>query len=159
MIARVETEVLCATRDTMVACWGFVRHGLLAVKRKAKGAIVWHPEHLRLALEKGFTREPGGAELWLACSSGTPVAFVITTPEYDPFLNLPMSLYVWISYHDPLVRSDAVPKLEAVIEEVARARGFASLRCMTTRKGLLPRLAPFGWRQVLVVLEKPLYEE
>lgn len=151
--------------------WPFVRQGLARIRKRQDrdhpDRATWRPEHIRAALIEGFQMQAKGAmpitELWLACPREKklpfPVAFTVTQTTMDPFVHVPLSLFIWCSYHDPKDRSDAVTSINSAIATEAKRRGYCKLEAMTARLGLARRMAKFGWVKTMDCLELDLYAE
>ncbi len=131
--------------------WGFIRSGLEKIRRHAIKVGLqthWLPEHVKVALHEKR------ADCWLVVEGDAAVAFVITQVQTDPFVNLPLSLFVWHAYSLP--GHDVVAITDAFIEQRARESHLRWIDALTARPGLPRRLAKFGWRAAMTIIRKDL---
>jgi len=137
--------------------WPFIRRGLVLIKSRQKHGGFWEPEHVRASIVAGQS------ELWLAFADGgmieTPVGFTVTQMTTDPFLHVPIGLFVWMAWKEPGDRTDAVAAMDEHITQVARDRGLRHIEALTARPGLGRRLAKHGWVVSMEVVRKELYSK
>jgi len=163
---RIEVTVTKADISSLDRFWPEIREGLLSIKSKSEASSFstipmghWQPGHVRAAVIGGFSGDiRQGAELWIGLTPSTELAgFSVTNLNFEPFLNIPYAMFVWVAYATPKIRSNVVFAMDRHLTEVARGRGLEYLEAMTKRVALPRRLAPLGWQQHLLVIRKPLW--
>lgn len=152
-----------ASWEELIRYWPFVLEGLRKVRADLEGHSFWEPEHIRAALEASFLAakrgEVPGTELWLCRDpeGGGVAAFAVTQVMVDPFLHVPLCLFVWVMYKDPAYTGDAVGATVAQLEAAARVRGYRWLEAMTIIPAFAKHLERHGWRHTLSVMRRDLW--
>jgi len=131
------------------AFWPFIRVGLNKIRARLEKHSYWEPEHVYAALVAGR------AQLLLALRGEAVVGFTVVTVQSDPFLQVPLSLFVWIAYSE----GGGVVEMDDALEALARTQGLRFLEALTARTGLLRRIARHGWYRAMTILRKDLYDE
>lgn len=128
--------------------------GLLEVKRKDKRSGQWLPEHVRAAIDAGHLgRHFCECHLIVPGGSDKPVGFVVLRLYNDEFVQVPLSLFIWITYcREPRAMKYVIPQLE----KRARDIGVRYLDGISSRAAWLRRLRPFGFRCHQMILRKEL---
>lgn len=147
-------KVARATADDIRLRWPLLRKWLLEIGRKnPKSYAKWEPEHIRLEVLKGIAGQ-NGVQMFL-CFNPDLQGFFITYPQVDPFVNLPLALFIWLTYGPNGVLEYAMP----FIEQMAREGGYTAIEGMSGRPGWIRRLARYGFEPTQVVLRKNLLDE
>jgi len=156
-------EARIATHKEMLEHWGFIRSGLASVRRELEGRSFWEPEHIRLALEQSFAAEVRGeapvCQLWLGWDQQVPQALMVTQLMIDPFLHVPLTLFVWIFYKHPRYPGHLMLECWEQFSHYARLRGCRTLEAMTGIPAYADYLASQGWEKVMTVMRKSLWPE
>ena len=141
--------------QTMVKNWPFIRAGLKTIKRKDKRSGNWTTEHVRAMLEAGYKGQ-STCELWLIYQhNDEPAGFVITSVGPDVHLNVPLGLFIWITYLE-LRHAAAFDMALRELEEIARARGLRYVEGMSSRPGWARKLQSRGYDTHMVLYRKSM---
>ncbi len=141
--------------EMLVALWPWLRRGLVQIQQKNPPHAKWMPEHLRLEIIKGLAGQ-SGTECFIAHDGDTEAlhGFLIACPLIDPFVNLPLSWFVWMCNLAPGTLDRVLPEFE----QMARDRGYRRWQWVTSRKGWLRRAARFGAQMIEITISKELYD-
>jgi hypothetical protein len=142
-------SIRAAQANDLLVHWPFMREGLLSIKQRLGTHSHWEPVNIYNALVKGT------ANLFLVERGERVVGFFVTTLQVDPFLGVPMSLFVWIAYSV----DGGVEEGHAFLEGYARTCGVEYIEALTARKGLVKRMQKFGWGLAMYIIRKDLYEK
>jgi len=144
-----------ADADAIKVLWpSFIRPGLLRIKQKDKHSGQWLPEHVRAAIDGGHL-----GRLFCEChlivpTAGTqPVGFVILRLYNDEFVQVPLTLFVWITYcTEPRAMRDVL----RLIEKRAKEIGVRYVEGLTSRTAWLRRLRKFGYSAHQIIIRKEI---
>lgn len=147
--------------ELLMSVWPFVRKGLAHIKKKQGHSATWTPEHILAALQAGIAKVQGvmQAELWLGFVDNELCAFAVTQEMSDVFTHTRAGMLVWMAYRDPKCPALIVDEMDVYLADQARMRGYAYIEAITTRPGLVARMARNGWRPMMYMLRKGLYPE
>lgn len=137
--------------DELTQRWDYIRAGLLKVREAMKGVhSYWRPEHVRTSILQGT------AELFLIYVQGGNeiVGFFVTSVQHDPFLHVPVSLFVWIAYAE----GGCVEAGEELLVKLARERGLLYLETFTPHNWLVEKLLRLGWSAPMMIARKNIIE-
>lgn len=150
--------VLHAPFDAMVSCWPYIRAGLKVIKAKDKRSGNWTTEHVRAMLEAGYKGQ-NTIDLWMIYQTdGVPVGFVITSVGPDIHFNVPLGLFIWITYLEP-EHHGAFDMTLREFEQIARQRGLRYVEGMSSRAGWDRRLKRRGYDTHMVLYRKNVWGE
>lgn len=141
------------TPDMLPTLWPWMRERLLRLQVKNPPRAHWLPEHVRAEIERGFARQ-SQAECFLAHDGRTETitGFVVTVPQNDPFVNLPLTWFMWMCTAEPGALMDCLPEIEAM----ARLRGYRRIEWLTSREGWERRVSKNGYSIVQYTIAKEL---
>ena len=127
------------TTRGLMECWAYVKERLEIIKKKDKSCGHWLPEHIRHMVQEGIVnsaiRYP--AELYLALDGDTNIhGFVVGYTKIDPYINLPLTYHIWITWGN----RDGVVRFIPWLEELCRERGLTGVEFESGR---------FGWMGAL----------
>lgn len=144
------------TPAMLMTFWPSIRSGLLRLRQKNPPRTQWLPEHVLLELHKGFAGQ-SSVECFLAHDGDVDEThgFIILYPLIDPFVGLPLRLFVWMLSLEPHVMVQLVPELDAM----TLSRGYHGWQMQTGREGWLRRCKAVGARVVEYVIAKDLLIE
>lgn len=129
--------VQVSTMDELQAFWPFVRDGIEHIKKRDRSMGHLTPTHVYNGIRFGLpTAQPRttAVELFLALEGKIPKAFMVTTPQQDPFRNnIPVGIYVWFLYADFKMLTQFLPELE----RLGKISGGEEIRFHSGRKGWL----------------------
>lgn len=130
----------------------FIFPGLLRIKEKDKHSGHWIPEHVRSLIDRGHL-----GQLFCEChlivpvSDTKPVGFVVLRLYNDEFINVPDTLFVWLTYCiDPRALKYILP----LGEKRAREIGVTYVQGITSRMGWLRRLKRYGYEMHQMIIRK-----
>ena len=146
-----------ATWGDMVSHWPFIRAGLKTIKKKDKRSGNWTTEHVRAMLEAGY-KGNSHCELLMIYANDEPVGFVITSTGPDIHLNVPLGLFIWITYL-PLRHAEAFDMALRELEDIARARGLRYVEGMSSRAGWGRKLQRRGFDTHMILYRKEVWPE
>lgn len=135
--------------------WPWLRHGLRTIAAKNPKRTYWLPEHLRMQIALGLAGQ-NQLECFVAHENGEGTdmlhGFLMAYPLIDPFVQLPLTWFVWMANIGPRVMEKLMPEFE----EMARKRGFVRWQWGTSRMGWARRAARFGASVVELTIGKDL---
>lgn len=143
--------------DKIAALWPYMKREILRLQRKNPPRLRWIPEHVRRDLMLTFNNQ-NTLECFVAHdaptdgSPDTVSGMLVCYPKFDPFVNLPVTWFVWLMIADVGVLDVMLPEFEAE----ARRRGFLSWEWTTARQGWVRRAARFGAKVVEYTVSKEL---
>lgn len=146
-----QVEVRRADPNSITAHWGFLRKGLEQIRQhslKRGNKVYWLPEHVAFAVVQNR------AELWWVLEDEVIVAFVVTQFATDPFVQVPLGLFIWQAWAQP--GHNVVELTDAFLSEYALANRCLYMDAYTARPGLPRRLGKLGWRATMSVIRKEL---
>ncbi|MDE2232861.1 MAG: hypothetical protein KGJ90_01900 [Patescibacteria group bacterium] len=118
------------------AMWAFIKHGLEMVKAKIGNRAKWTPMHVRQAILAG------NSELWLGVDGEKPVGFYVLSVVNDPFIHIPVSLFIWVAYGEELHLIElGMPYIIARAKEL----GLQTIEFLSPRQGWGRRLENLGF--------------
>jgi hypothetical protein len=126
--------------------WEFVKQGCEAIKAKIGNRSKWTPMHVRQAvLNKG-------SELWVVIDETTqaPLGFYVLSVVNDIFINIPTTLFVWLTYATP-GEWGLIERHFADVKERARVLGLENIEMLSPRKGWLKKLNKLGFEVVDII--------
>lgn len=130
----------------------YIRPALAKVKFKDPHAGSWLPEHVRAAIDAGMMgRHFCECHLVVPVSSDKPVGFVILRMYNDEFVQVPLSLFVWISY---LTEPRAMKDVIAALDKRAREIGVSHIEGISSRTSWMRRLRRFGFNCHQIILRR-----
>lgn len=134
--------------------WRYIRAGLLKVLSKQDRHVSWHPEHVKQQVQANqaemyFVVQPDDVSPNLVLNG-----FFVLSMMNDPFLHMPVGLFVWIAYANGPAFDDGL----AAIDHMAFERGVRFIECITPRPGLVRKLTHRGWRVSDYILRKDMYD-
>jgi hypothetical protein len=165
-------SLLRADGEAVKLLWSsFIRPGLEAIKypRKIKsqrtGHIwerppadprsgTWLPEHVRALIDRGhmgliFCE----CHLIIPVSGTKPVGFVVLRLYPDEFVQVPLTLFVWIAYcKDPRALRYVLP----LVEKRAREIGVRYVEGVTSLTAWARRLRPYGYQVHQIIIRKEI---
>ncbi len=137
--------------DLLNKLWPWMRFGLMFIKHKNCPEAHWIPEHVRTEIVKGLSgQSPTECLLAHDAESDTIRGFLIVYPMVDPFIQIPITWFGWMSCLDHYVFDALLPEFE----QMARDRGFLSWRLATSRKGYARRAHRVGAEVVEYIIQK-----
>src|SRR5712692_1057067 len=75
--------------------WDFVKKGLKAIRsRTGASNYAWTSQHIFASL---FNRQ---SSLYIVLEDEVAIGFFIVTIQNDPFLHVPVSLFIWLVYSE-----------------------------------------------------------
>ena len=96
--------------------WPWLESKLEEIRKKDKEVDFWMTEHVWQMLLAGLQGR-STYELWLAVNSdGVLEGFIVTYTRFNQYLNLPISMFVWLGW-GKRVMSELLPELEAAARE------------------------------------------
>lgn len=128
--------------DMLMMLWPWMREGLLNIKRRNTPTALWLPEHVRVEIQKGFLGQ-NACECFIGHIGGerdTAEGFFVAYPLVDPFVNLPLTWFVWMGN----LGFGHIPSALAEFEALGRARGYRRWQWGSPRKAWERRAARFG---------------
>lgn len=130
----------------------YILPGLLEIKRKDKASGFWIPEHVRSLIERGFIGQPFcECHIIVPLNSGEPVGFIVLRLYNDEFVQVPTSLFVWLTYCvDPRAKRHIVP----LVEKRAREIGVRWVDGITSRLSWARALKSQGYSIHQVIIRK-----
>lgn len=139
--------------EMLMTYWPHIREGLLRIQQKNPPRAHWLPEHVLMELHKGLAGQ-NAMECFLAHDGITELShgFIVVYPLIDPFVSLPLKLFVWMLALEPQTMLQLVPELDHMV----RARGFRGWQMQTSRKGWIRRCRDVGANVVEYVVAKDL---
>jgi hypothetical protein len=164
-LVKVDAEALRVLWPT------FIRPGLEAIKQphpvrmRKSGKIImkpaadphsgqWLPEHVRAALDAGHMgRMFCECQLIVPVSDSKPVGFLIFRLYNDEFVNVPLSLFVWIAWSRDMAAITDVLKRE-LVEKRAREIGVRYVDGVTSNAAWLRRLRKYGYEMHQMIIRK-----
>ena len=144
-----------STLEDLERHWPYIKRGLKIVRSKQTKHSYWTPEHVRMELMAGR------AELYFVADAledgtlGVMHGFFVVTHLLDPFLHVPLGLFVWVAY----AQLPGFDQAEQWIEQLARQRGMRFVETISPRPGMPRRLQKAGWYVAQTVLRKDLEDE
>ena len=121
-----------ANQPELNKVWPYVRERLDVIKKKDKTCRNWVPEHVRNEIVKTFIGQ-STAELFVGMDESEVLhGFIVTQIHVDPFINVPMVLWVWFAW----LNNAMIDRFMPYLEDLARERGLTSIEFDTGR---------FGW--------------
>lgn len=130
------------TGEELTMLWPWLKYGLLKIADKNTRRTYWLPEHLRMQIAAGLAGQ-NQLECFVAHENTTEDAlhgFMVVYPLVDPFVQLPLTWFVWMANMGPRVLSQLMPEFE----EMGRMRGFLRWQWGTSREGWVRRARRFG---------------
>lgn len=154
------STVMGVPSPDLTAAWPFVRRGLVWIKKAQGPAAIWEPEHVWGALVTGQAElHLGGLEGAESCVDQL-VGFVVTQPLVSPFVNLPLSLLIWMLYREPgQSHKNFGPALNTYLDALARERGYRYIEGITPFPEVNELGSRYGYHTSMYVLRKCLYPE
>lgn len=136
--------ILCDA-PLLIKAWPFIRRGLLKIKQKDKRSGQWIPEHVRQRIEAGF-KGIIFCECYLCVEDGgNPVGFCVLTCGNDEFVQVPLSLFMWITYCEkPL--SKVMPQVLPALIKRRDEMGLLYIDGVSSRWGWMKNLMRHGFR-------------
>ena len=138
-VARKLLHLVRANKDQVRDLWPFVRRGCLTVKAKTQADDLtddsgnWTPEHIRAQLELFFTGR-SSCELWLITEEGGAIrGFLVTVISTCPYIQVPISLLVWVAYTARPIGSRNARAILAELEDYAKKSGLLYVDGYTNR--------------------------
>src|SRR5262245_48754546 len=126
-------------------CWPYVRDRLAVIKAKDKTCRNWIPEHIRNEIQKAFIGQ-STTELFIGLDDSRVIhGFVITQVHIDPFVNVPLILWVWFAW----LNQEMIERFMPFLENIARDRGLTEIDFDTGRwgwHGTIRRLKASGFK-------------
>lgn len=139
------------TPDMLMTYWPHIREGLLHIQKKNPPRAHWLPEHVLLELHKGLAGQ-NAMECFLAHDGTAEVShgFMVVYPLIDPFVSLPLKLFVWMLALEANTMMQLVPELDHMV----KSRGFRGWQMQTSRRGWVRRCRDVGAEVVEYVVAK-----
>lgn len=143
--------------DQLIELWPWMKEQIEKLRTKNPPRQHWLPEHVRIQILQGIANQ-NAVECFVAHNIGSARepeslhGMIIVHPLIDPFVNLPLTWFVWLGIIEPKVLERLLPEFE----QLARARGYLHWKWTTSRKGWARRAAKFGAKVVEYALEKEL---
>lgn len=126
------TPLKIADMKMLNEVWPYVRARLAAIKKKDKTSRHWIPEHVRNEIQKGLVGQ-STTELYVGVDDSKVLhGFIVTQVCLDPFINVPMTLWVWFAW----LNNEMIDRFTPYLENLARERGLTQIEFDTGR---------FGW--------------
>lgn len=164
----------------LVKHWSFVRKGCLSISEQIHhyGHSGWTPEHIRASVLAGnaeffggYRREILGYTIMDGMQIGDGkggfassrearlgeeqlVGFFITSIITDPFLHIPVGMFVWIAYSEGHGTREGLE----LCKKLGKERGLLYLECMSSVPDFEIRMSKIGWKEVFKVLRIDLVE-
>lgn len=141
--------------ETLMSLWWWLRDGLLRIKHKSPSRIHWTPEHVRLAIQRGFLGQET-VECFVAHDGADESlhGFLISHAFIDPFVQVAFEQYIWFMN----IEFDLLERLMPEWNAMCLKRGYLGWRWGTTRRGWERRAARFGAKVVDRVLALTLVD-
>lgn len=145
--------------------WEFLRERLLIVKTRTNNPeigreanrIRWQPIQMRAAIMRGLMGQSTVEMFFVLAPDDEIRGFFVTTRNVDEFLGIPMDFFIWVTWTDGTF--DVADHCEPEIVKLARERGCACIKGMTSREGYVRRLKGKGYYIEYVNVRKDLVNE
>ena len=136
--------------------WPAIRRGLLQIRRKNRPLFRWLPDHVLREIQKGLLNQ-SSTECFLAHdgTEETVHGFIVVYPLIDPFVQLPLRLYVWMLAAEAGVMRQLIDELDAICLE----RGLHGWQMQSPRRGWIRRAPQIGAHVVEYTIAKDLIED
>ena len=143
--------------EKVVALWPYMKREIERLRRKNPPRMMWMPEHIRKGLMLAFSGQDT-LECFVAHDApqegqnDTVNGMLICYPQIDPFVQLPLTWFVWLMCSEWNVLDRLLPEFE----DEARRRGYQRWSWTTGRPGWARRAARFGANVVEWTVSKDL---
>ena len=133
--------------EMLTDVWPYVRDRLEVIKKKDKSTQHWLPEHVRHAVMQGLFGQ-NMTELYVALDTDNSIyGFIVTEVLFDRFVNIPLTLWIWVGW----LNREMIDRMTPWLEKIAKERGLTRIEWDSGRFGWLgtvSQLKTAGFRLV-----------